>query len=148
MQGWTASVRVHHTVSNEGPQANGLPESLEGKTMGSTNGTNSRSFNPQKRKNSAPRRDGKVENGDWLAAQVSARSVQEVVDATGMTDKAVQNIRRRKSKISFDNLVDLCRTDPEFAAEFAAHIGLILPGEAEMAAVVTRLVNAHVRRKG
>lgn len=114
--------------------------------MGSTNGTNGRTIIPQKRKNT-PRRDGSHENGDWLAAQISARSVQDVVDATGMTDKAVQNIRRRKSKISFDNLVDLCRTDPEFAAEFAAHIGLILPGEAEMAAVVTRLVNAHVRRK-
>lgn len=112
----------------------------------SANGTISRSFVPQNRKNTS-HRDGKVENGDWLAAQISQRSVAEVVASTGMTDKAVQNIRRRKSKISFDNLVDLCRTDPEFAAAFAEYVGLILPGEAEFAGALTNAFNAFQRRK-
>lgn len=114
--------------------------------MGSTNGTLDRSIVGHRR-NKTYVGDEKNDNQDWLAAQIARYSVSDVVDATGMSETAVQNIRRRKSKISFDNLVALCRTDPDFAAEFAAHIGLILPGEAEMAAVVTRLVNAHVRRK-
>jgi hypothetical protein len=63
-----------------------------------------------------------------------------------MTEKAVQNIRRRKSKISFDNLVDLCRDDPAFAAAFADHIGLLRPGEAEFAGALTQAFNAYARR--
>jgi hypothetical protein len=101
---------------------------------------------PNKRHHT-PRRDGKTENQDWLAAQLSGRSVQDVTDCTGMSDKAVQNIRRRKSKISFDNLVDLCRTDPEFAAAFAEYVGLILPGEAEFAGKLTETFNAWQRRR-
>src|SRR4051812_263404 len=80
----------------------------EGMTMGSTNGTNRRTSVPENRQNT-PRRDGKVANMDWLAAQLSQRSVVEVTESTGMSEKAVQNVRRRKSKLSFDNLVDLCR---------------------------------------
>lgn len=115
--------------------------------MDRTNGLNGRSVVPQKRKNT-PRRDGKEENGDWLAAQISQRSVADVVCATGMTDKAVQNIRRKKSKISFDNLVDLCRADPEFAAVFAEYVGLILPGEGEFVGALTQAFNAYQRRSG
>jgi hypothetical protein len=112
-----------------------------------TNGSNSRTFIPENRKNTS-HRDGKIENGDWLSAQVSQRSVAEVVASTGMTDKAVQNIRRRKSKISFDNLVDLCRDDPAFAAAFAEHIGLILPGQAEFTGALTNAFNAYGRMQG
>lgn len=110
-----------------------------------SNGLNGRSLSGQNRKNTS-HRDGKQENKDWLAAHISRRSVQEVVDSTGMTDKAVQNMRRGKSKISFDNLVDLCRDDPEFAAAFAEHVGLILPGQAEFAGAITKAFNAYQRR--
>jgi hypothetical protein len=109
------------------------------------NGLNGRSLVPEKRKNTS-HRDGKIENGDWLAAQIANRSVADVVASTGMTEKAVQNIRRRKSKISFDNLVDLCRDDPAFAAAFADHIGLLRPGEAEFAGALTQAFNAYARR--
>lgn len=114
--------------------------------MSFTNGTNSTRLIPQNRKKATPHRDGKAENQNWLAAQISQRSVAEVVESTGMSEKAVQNIRRGKSKINFDNLTDLCRDDPAFAAAFAEHIGLLRPGEAETAEAVTRLVNAIVRR--
>jgi len=111
-----------------------------------SNGLSDRTSIPPNRKKTS-HRDGKVENGDWLAAQISQRSVAEVVAATGMTDKAVQNIRRRKSKISFDNLVDLCRNDPDFGAAFVEHIGLLRPGEPEIAGALTQAFNAYMRRK-
>ncbi len=113
--------------------------------MERANGLNGRTFIPHNRKNTS-HRDGKVENGDWLAAEISRRPISQVVASTGMTDKAVQNIRRRKSKISFDHLVDLCRDDPAFAAAFAEHIGLIRPGEAEFAGALTQAFNAYQKR--
>jgi hypothetical protein len=114
--------------------------------MKHANGQNGRSHSGQNRKYSSSIRDAKHDNGDWLAAQVARRSVQNVVDSTGMTDKAVQNIRQRRAKISFDNLVELCRNDPDFAAAFAEHVGLILPGEAELAGAITNAFNVWQRR--
>lgn len=110
-----------------------------------SNGFTDRSIEGHRRKNTSIR-DVKIENQDWLAAQVANRRVSTVVDATGMTEKAVQNIRQRKAKISFDNLVELCRNDPSFAAAFAAHVGLIQPGEAEFAGALTQAFNAYARR--
>lgn len=94
-----------------------------------SNGLNGRSISGQRRYDSSSIRDGKKDNQDWLAAELSKRSVQDVVDDTGMHEKAVQNIRQRKSKISFDYLVELCRNDKLFATAFAKHVGLILPNQ-------------------
>lgn len=110
-----------------------------------SNGNSGRRVRSDSR-HSSSLRDAKQDNQDWLASQIASRSVAEVVSNTGMSERAVHNIRGRKSKISFDGLVDLCRNDPNFAAAFAAYVGLIKPGEAEMAEAVTRLVNAHARR--
>ncbi len=112
-----------------------------------SNGSNSRRVIGQNRQNNSVR-DAKNENQDWLAAQLSKRSVQEVVDSTGMNEKSVQNIRRKKSKISFDNLVDLCRADPDFGAEFCKYIGVLNPGEAEFAGALTQAFNAYQRKQG
>lgn len=127
--------------------ARSLPsDSLEGQNVQRSNGNTDRRVIAGRKNTSI--RDVKQENQDWLGAQLSRRPVQQVVDSTGMTEKAVQNVRRRKSKLSFDNLVELCRDDPDFAAAFAEHIGLLRPGEAETASAVTRLVNAYQRRAG
>jgi len=111
----------------------------------SANGLNGSSLVPQQRKNTSTR-DVKNENQDWLAAQLARRSVSDVVASTGMSEKAVQNIRQRKAKISFDNLVELCRDDPAFGAAFCEHIGLLRPGEAEFAGALTQAFNAYQRR--
>lgn len=117
-------------------------EHIEGITMDIRSGKSGRRVVRSERNISSIKND----NQDWLAAQIARRSVADVTDKTGMTEKAVQNIRRRQSKISFDNLVELCRADPEFAAAFAEHIGLIRPGEAEFAGALTQFANAVVRR--
>lgn len=110
-----------------------------------SNGLNGRSFVPQSRKKTSIR-DGKQENQDWLAAEMSRRSVAQVVGSTGMTEKAVQNIRRGKSKISFDGLTDLLKSDPEFAAEYFAYVGMIMPGDAEWIGAFNRAAQARARR--
>ena len=92
--------------------------------------------------------DAKDANQDWLASRISRYSIHEVVKATGMSETAVQNIRRGKAKLSYDNLKSLCHAKPDFAADFAVEIGLLLPSEAETTALVTQLVQAHARRGG
>jgi len=108
------------------------------------NGLTDRSVSGHRRKNTSA--DAKNNRGDWLSAKISEYSVQEIVDATGMTEKAVQNIRRRKSKMSYDNFCELCEHRPEFAAAWAEHVGLLRPGEAEFAGAITHAFNAWQRR--
>lgn len=109
------------------------------------NGLNDRSVSGHRRKNTSA--DAKNERGDWLSAKISEYSVEEIVASTGMTPKAVQNVRRRKSKLSYDNFMELCVNRPEFAAAWAEQVGLLRPGEAETAAAITRFVNTVVRRE-
>lgn len=84
----------------------------------------------------------------WLMKMAARLSDKEGARLTGLTEEAFRNVKSGDSAISFDTLTRWCRNDRAFAMEYCDFIGLILPGEAEMAAVVTRLVNAHVRRKG
>src|SRR6185312_1597285 len=112
------------------------------------NGLTDRSVLGRRRKNSSALADTKNDNSDWLAAQISKLHVAEVVACTGMTEKAVQNIRRGKSKLNFDNQTELFRAHPELGAAYMVHIGLLLPGEAETAAAYTRFANAAIRQRG
>lgn len=128
-----------------------LNPSLSRETLGVgidvvSNGLTDRTVSGHRRKQT-PRRDGKDENRDWLAGQFAQRTDKDVIASTAMTGKAVQNIRQRRSKISFDNLVDLCRNDPDFAAAFGEHIGLLRPGEAEIAGALTQAFNAYMRTR-
>jgi hypothetical protein len=114
--------------------------------MDRANGLNSRSI-IGRRRNKSYLADEKNENQDWLAAKIASLSVAEVVDATGMSETAVQNVRRGKGKLSFDNLTSLFKAHPELGAEYMEYIGVLLPGQAEMAAAYTRFANAAVRRE-
>jgi hypothetical protein len=120
-----------------------LRETAEGIDMQNSLGNAPRSFRGDPRPNISI---GKRENSDWLADQAARRSEKDIADKTGLTPKAVGNLRQRKNKISFDCLVEWCRNDPDFAAAFAEHVGLIRPGEAEFAGALTRAFNAFQRR--
>lgn len=98
-----------------------------------------------RRRNKTNIGDEKNGNQDWLAAAIANYSVADVVVATGMSETAVQNVRRRKAKLSFDNLTSMCKAHPEFAALYAAHVGLILPGEAEYIGAVNKTIGAYHR---
>lgn len=111
--------------------------------MGNSLGKTDRTFHGDPRVNIT---DRKQRNQDWLAKKASERSEKEIGEVTGMSPRAVGNLRQRRNKISFDNFVDWCLNDPKFAAEFAEYIGLLRQGEAEVAAAVTSLANAIARR--
>lgn len=113
----------------------------------SSNGYSDRSVVGRRRNNSSGLSQAKNDNQDWIAARIAQYPVAEVVACTGMTEKAVQNIRRGKSKMSFDYMTELARAKPDFAAAWAEHVGLILPGSGDYAAALTKAVNAYVRQQ-
>lgn len=92
--------------------------------------------------------NGKRQHGDWLADQLARRSEKEVANSTGMTPKAVGNVRQRRNKLSFDNFVELCLADEDFAASFCEYVGVLKPGEAELAGALTKAFNAYQRKQG
>lgn len=73
-------------------------------------------------------------------------SAKEGAALTDMTPNGFKKIQARESAISYKKLNNWLRRDPDFAAAHAAHVGLILPGEAEYAGALTRAFNAYARR--
>lgn len=86
-------------------------------------------------------------NQDWITKQACRLSNKEGAALTGLAERAFENIRLGRNKINFDNLTEWCQNDPDFAAAYAEHIGLILPGQAEFAGALTRAFNAYERVK-
>lgn len=84
---------------------------------------------------------------DFLSAQARRRPVKEVALASGLDPRTVKNLRAGERGISLERLVEWCARDPQFAAAFAEHIGVLRPGEAEIAGALTMAVNAYVRRQ-
>lgn len=83
----------------------------------------------------------------FLQDQARKRPVKEVARCSGLDPKTVKNLRAGERGISCEKLVEWCARDPQFAAAFAAHIGVLRPGEAEIAGALTMAVNAYVRRQ-
>ena len=113
--------------------------------MAYANGSSDRSIVGHRRNKTSFIADEKNANQDWLAAKIASYSVAEIVSVTGMSETAVQNVRRGKAKLSFDNLTAIFRAHPELGAAYMEYIGLLLPGQAEMAAAYTKFANAAVR---
>lgn len=88
----------------------------------------------------------KVGNQDWLRGQAQRYSAKDGASITGQAPAAFENLRQGRNKVSFDNLVEWCRNDPQFAAAFAEYVGLIMPGDAEFAGAITVAINAYLRR--
>lgn len=91
-------------------------------------------------------RPAQRENQDWLTDQARKWTAKEGADLTGMSERAFENLRQGRNKVSFDKAVEWAKRDPEFAAAWAAHVGLILPGDVDFAAALTKTVNAFQRR--
>lgn len=79
---------------------------------------------------------------DW-ASRLSAK---EGARLARMTPSGFKKVQLGENTISYKKLTRWLKADTDFAAAYAAHIGLILPGEAESASAFTRAVNAYQRR--
>lgn len=63
-----------------------------------------------------------------------------------MSPSGFKKIQAGENAIRYENLTFWLKRDPELAALYAAHIGLIQPGDAEYAGALTRAFNAYQRR--
>jgi len=82
----------------------------------------------------------------FIAEWARKLSAKEGAAVTGMTPKGFQKLQTGDNAISYKKLTKWLKADPDFAAAYAAHVGLILPGEAASAGAFTRAVNAYMRR--
>lgn len=105
-------------------------------------GANKRTFHGDPRPKIS---EGKNEHGDWLAQQIAKKPEKVRAAETGMTPKAIGNIRQKRNKMSFDNFCELCISDPDIAAQFAVHVGLLLPHQVDLSAAMTRFANELMR---
>lgn len=83
---------------------------------------------------------------DFVQAKAILYRQKELARITGLSLKQVQNLRLGISGVSGKTLTNWIRNCPNFAAQYAEYVGLIRPGEAEMSAALTQVINAAVRR--
>ncbi len=74
-------------------------------------------------------------------------SAKEGAALSGMTPKGFQKVQAGDNAISYKKLTRWLKADTDFAAAYAVHVGLILPGQAESASAFTRAVNAYQRMR-
>lgn len=72
-------------------------------------------------------------------------SAKEGAALTGMTAKGFQKVQLGENTISYKKMTKWMKSDPDLAAAYFYHVGLLRPGEAETAAAYTRFANAAVR---
>lgn len=102
---------------------------------------------PTLRGNSAKSSGEKTSNVIFIARWAQRYTTKEGARVTGMTPNGFRKLRDGQNSISFDKLTLWCRNDKDFAAAYAAHVGLILPGEAGFAAALTKTVSAYHQMK-
>jgi len=80
---------------------------------------------------------------DWART----KSAKEGAAITGMTPNGFKKVQAGECAISYEKLTFALKRDPTLAAAYAAHVGLILPGQAEWAGALTNAFNAYQRVK-
>lgn len=79
----------------------------------------------------------------FIAEWARRYSAKEGSALTGMTPKGFQKVQLGDNAISYKKLTRWMKSDPNFAAAYAAHVGLILPGQAEYAGALTNAFQAY-----
>lgn len=106
-------------------------------------GNNGRTVDGENTANSG--RVSTAELVDFVKEQASRRSIKEVSRLTGLSEKAVANLRTGASGASAQTISTWCRQDPVFRAEYFRWCGGILEGTPEMYIALSRAINETVR---
>jgi hypothetical protein len=84
---------------------------------------------------------------DFVQVQTRKRRAKEVQRLTGLSIKAIENMRMGLSGASAQTITTWCRNDPDFRAAYFAYCGGMLEGDPEMLAGLTRAVQSFMRQK-
>ncbi len=80
---------------------------------------------------------------DWLKENLAPLPASEISQTSGLTKRAVENIKSGENGMRMEHLVAFCRNDPQFRAAFIEFVG----GEVALPAEITMAINAYVQRK-
>lgn len=87
------------------------------------------------------------ECSDWLAEQLRSRSAKDIARKTGQGQRAAEAVKMGRNGMTMAHLVNICRADPEFRAQFFQFCGGMLEGDPEMVAALSKAINAIVRER-
>lgn len=118
--------------------------SLEGETMEFSRTNSGQTLRVDSAPNNSDER-----SADLIFIQDWARtkSAKEGAALTGMTPNGFKKVQAGECAISYEKLTFAMKRDPELAAMYFYHVGLLRPGEAETTAAYTRFANAVVRER-
>lgn len=85
------------------------------------------------------------ECSDWLAERLRNRSAKEISRQTGQGQRAAEAVKMGRNGLTMAHLVNICRADPEFRAQFFYFCGGELEGNPELVSKLTQAINAVMR---
>lgn len=107
----------------------------------------SKSFNRGEHSDNPHIQTSTDECGDWLADKLRSQSAKIIARKTGQGQRAAEAVKMGRNGLTMAHLVNICRADPEFRAQFFQFCGGLLEGEPEMIAALSRAINAVVRER-
>lgn len=93
-------------------------------------------------------RESTAELVDFVQAQANSRRAKEVARLTGLSVKAVENMRGGHSGASAQTITTWCRNDAAFRAAYFQHCGGLLEGDPELLRGLTLAVQAVLASTG
>lgn len=83
---------------------------------------------------------------DWLAEQARRYSEKQLANVTGLSLKAVQNLRLGRSGGTGTTIATWCRNDARFRAEYFFYCGGHLETDPEGVAALHMAINSYLQR--
>lgn len=88
------------------------------------------------------------ECSDWLQHQFRQQSAKVISEKTGQGQRAAEAVKMGRNGLTMAHLVNICRADPDFRAQFFAFCGGQLEGDPEMVAALSKAINAVMQGRG
>lgn len=85
---------------------------------------------------------------DFVKEQALRRPIKEVAKLTGLSTKAVENIRSGEAAASGTTISTWCRNCPEFRTQYFRFVGGHLEIDPEGVAALYSAINFHIRKNG
>jgi hypothetical protein len=109
---------------------------------------NTRAFKRGEHSGNAHLQSNTRECSDWLQHQLRRTPAKEISAECGIGQRAAEGIKAGRNGLTMAHLVTICRTNPEFRAQFFAFCGGQLEGDPELVANLSRAINAVMQQRG
>jgi len=103
---------------------------------------------PDGQETSGPNRVSTDELVDFVKARALKKTIKEIMKLTGLSEKAVKNLRVGSQGASAQTISTWCRNDPMFRAEYFYWLGGNLEVEPETVAALSIAINRVLQQRG